>query len=679
MTQVVSPPSRTHEDSVSLDGGSLARLLGAPAELELVHVELALGRADFDDAAARCLARARLGLALPAELIGRVMVGVSQGQIFVSLGRAAGAEVAPYLEEAVRRKRYGFDAVGVQQLCLAALLLESFGRLDAARATLLPQLRTAARKPWLGLWTREILRDVARRIGDVHLSALCEQFLEPAAVPLPSSLIDEMLKATPEEVINGLRASAPALVLPGVPMRVAPKVGRNDPCLCGSGRKYKKCCEASGGTQRSISYAQQLHDLAPHLTYAQIGRFSRKHLAMLDPQRLTSKALVALMREWAGHREYRRAAQVVGELAVRDASDASGHAEDLLRDAIHDGCAAEVMPLLGPLLELDADLRLKLALAAEPTLGAELERVALDALRADPREGAEIELAFTLLDARPALGILVARGTLWAERAMDAETLVDSIEDARDTLLLPPGDRARATFDALGGEPKAHAERETERAAHGALATTAADLQQRLSSATGRIAQLQRQVAESERALQSASAKDTSLHMPAPSAAPEQLARLHGKVDELKGLLRERNAERAELRRQLEEAAQEAPRSDPKRRAPSDEEDPLEAAYDAPLGRTVLVPRFPTAFEAELGRLPRHVAADAMRTAGALASGDPASWRGVKQAKNMRRPVLMARVGIHHRLVFLVEQGALEVTHLIARAELEQVLQRLRG
>jgi len=24
--------------------------------------------------------------------------------------------------------------------------------------------------------------------------------------------------------------------------RDAPKVGRNDPCLCGSGKKYKKCC-----------------------------------------------------------------------------------------------------------------------------------------------------------------------------------------------------------------------------------------------------------------------------------------------------------------------------------------------------------------------------------------------------------------------------------------------------
>jgi uncharacterized protein YchJ len=27
--------------------------------------------------------------------------------------------------------------------------------------------------------------------------------------------------------------------------RSEPKVGRNDPCPCGSGKKYKKCCGAS--------------------------------------------------------------------------------------------------------------------------------------------------------------------------------------------------------------------------------------------------------------------------------------------------------------------------------------------------------------------------------------------------------------------------------------------------
>jgi len=25
-------------------------------------------------------------------------------------------------------------------------------------------------------------------------------------------------------------------------VRAAPKIGRNDPCPCGSGKKYKKCC-----------------------------------------------------------------------------------------------------------------------------------------------------------------------------------------------------------------------------------------------------------------------------------------------------------------------------------------------------------------------------------------------------------------------------------------------------
>ena len=30
----------------------------------------------------------------------------------------------------------------------------------------------------------------------------------------------------------------------GQPVRVEQKVGRNDPCPCGSGKKYKKCCGA---------------------------------------------------------------------------------------------------------------------------------------------------------------------------------------------------------------------------------------------------------------------------------------------------------------------------------------------------------------------------------------------------------------------------------------------------
>ncbi len=34
------------------------------------------------------------------------------------------------------------------------------------------------------------------------------------------------------------------LLNPPVPVRVEKKPGRNEPCPCGSGKKYKKCCGA---------------------------------------------------------------------------------------------------------------------------------------------------------------------------------------------------------------------------------------------------------------------------------------------------------------------------------------------------------------------------------------------------------------------------------------------------
>jgi len=38
-----------------------------------------------------------------------------------------------------------------------------------------------------------------------------------------------------------LSGTVPANI-PGKPHKAAPRPGRNDPCSCGSGRKYKQCC-----------------------------------------------------------------------------------------------------------------------------------------------------------------------------------------------------------------------------------------------------------------------------------------------------------------------------------------------------------------------------------------------------------------------------------------------------
>jgi hypothetical protein len=51
--------------------------------------------------------------------------------------------------------------------------------------------------------------------------------------------------ATPERAEIGVLTSGPfprLVAVPPEPADSAAKVGRNDPCPCGSGRKYKKCC-----------------------------------------------------------------------------------------------------------------------------------------------------------------------------------------------------------------------------------------------------------------------------------------------------------------------------------------------------------------------------------------------------------------------------------------------------
>ncbi|HEY0990425.1 MAG TPA: hypothetical protein VGD80_25405 [Kofleriaceae bacterium] len=83
--------------------------------------------------------------------------------------------------------------------------------------------------------------------------------------------------------------------------------------------------------------------------------------------------------------------------------------------------------------------------------------------------------------------------------------------------------------------------------------------------------------------------------------------------------------------------------------------------------------------EAAFESVPRDVGAIAMRTIGALAAGDGAAWRNVKQAKDMPQQVIIARVGIHHRLLLRTDEGPLEILDLVTRQSEDVALKRLRS
>jgi hypothetical protein len=112
--------------------------------------------------------------------------------------------------------------------------------------------------------------DQSPRQLDVH-KMVRETLAALERLPVARQRLREAIPAYPQDLEAEIRASLdPAEAYSQIPGRTSPKrpaqrtaqpaVGRNDPCLCGSGRKYKKCCLMSGAaaassTMRSVEPA----------------------------------------------------------------------------------------------------------------------------------------------------------------------------------------------------------------------------------------------------------------------------------------------------------------------------------------------------------------------------------------------------------------------------------------
>jgi len=684
--------------SFTLDSDSFGQLLSKTWLCRPEHIRAALDRADYDDAAIRALACRALGLALPSQLIADVLVGVERPDVFLVLGRQIASDDVEPLRDLLRRGRIANNPSGVEQTAYTSFVLWKLTGADEG-AVLAPRLRSMVRTRWLSPRAAGVALWLGRQINDPHVQTI---FVErhgeigDELVEIVSKFMLELWSMSIEEVVALLPERAFDAMLSGVPVRAAPRVGRNEPCPCGSRKKFKRCCAdkpeaaaASAGPSR----VERLRAVEPRLGREQILQLSRADLAQLDLTRLREGTVIDVMRQQAELRDWSRAALSVDELTRRrDVEFADGHLEDVIYEAIMARQYDAAEALLGRLRDRDtaARPRLEIALATRgPDVLAKLEAAALASLTEESTIPA-IELAFTTLRATPALGILIARGAFQDRGALDSETLLDAIEEARDKLLLPPGDPAQDQFDALGGlredAPNA-ADAEAERAQ---LTHTAAELRASLDDASERLAALQRQVADRERDLARAerAAAESSQRSTQTTSGERDRRAERDKIDELQALIREGNSERADLRRQLAGATggrADAPTSAPaaaRRHAklgPEDDaDDDVEALPIATAGRALLFPQFAAGAKAALESVPRNVAAIAMRTLAALAAGDAAAWGAIKQAKDMRRQVLMARIGIHHRLLFRTDDGALEVLDVVTRESLRTTLKRLR-
>jgi hypothetical protein len=500
----------------------------------------------------------------------------------------------------------------------------------------------------------------------------------------------------PGNPLRVLPEAAPKRWVTGYTVRQkSPTAGRNDPCPCGSGKKYKKCCLGKDETTAPSEPPEP-----ELLTVEQLGELRPQQLRRLDPDKLNSMQLVVAYRRLADFHWWEAAARLLDVFAMRtDLEDANGHRQDFTLRLLEAGeleLAQRQYAKLSP--EAQDELRLELACARR-------EEGLLDRLEAAARQGllpeattTLVDLAHVLLRHSPALGILVARGALSADRALDSGLLLEATENARDAAALPPfepwwdiwdmmltermGKVRQRTLEEANADVSAYALAELKAATDEAqgLRTELRNLELRLEALASERDALAQAAAPQD--LQQARARATELE--------SERRRLKNKVEQLRGLLSDSQRERTELRQRVATLVQtdaEGPRASEAR--PSASERPTDIGGDAVEAlelddetrfapRRLLVPELTARAKKSLLDLPAHIGRAALACLTELAAGDEASWARVKRLRTVEG-IRSARVGIHYRLLCRVQETELRVLDIVHRRELEVAIGHMRG
>ena len=479
--------------------------------------------------------------------------------------------------------------------------------------------------------------------------------------------------------------------------RAVPKAGRNDPCPCGSGRKFKQCCEGktSTGDQYQVD-GVTVTEATAHpellLTRQKIREMRSYELHALNPKLLLPDLVEDVVIRLVRFREFPRAMEV---LRVIGPDRLSIYAFD---EIAYEFFIAKDIEALRWLVDwapefFSLSFDMEVLLASPPGQMQLLQTRARDAFEAeragDPAASTIFcDLGHAALIADPALGILIARGVLPVSGSVNQPTLMEDIEDARDLLGLDdkePGYQIIDATDQASIDEVRHAID---------LEKVRAETSSRVSQRDAEIKRLKLQIdamqeslTQRENVTERANAKPKE-KSPAPiavPAAPEsaETRELRDHLRRLKDTLKvehdERNRALRDLRAaqdQLRRTSRENP-GNPLVEKTIDRDPQAEDTMSTGVEwerQPLRIPEYGTAFRESLRNHPRQASAAALAVAGRLAGGDPSIWKTVRALK-LRPGTLRVRVAGDYRLLFEIGPAdTLRLVDVILRRDLDRWL-----
>jgi hypothetical protein len=485
--------------------------------------------------------------------------------------------------------------------------------------------------------------------------------------------------------------------------RPIPKLGRNDPCHCGSGKKYKKCCygkdqallrDASqyAGTTRSelkskpglVDDPAVIYNMRPY----EVKRLKPSELG--ENQLLTGYhcALQYGLRELA----FDMLVECEGRPSEREFDP--GHFEDLIEQVLEAGdldLARKIRDHCGEdRWYRPQAIQFRFDLLENPERFEPLEHDCRQSVCGIFDEETDVDepltrLVYDCASRHPALAIVLARAAIASnpDRDLDNAMLLDVIRDARVDLDLEPwNDPAESLFDWIEDrtqlKEKAAAENEEVMRLSSRLEAARAALsekKQALREMEQRVEALGRKAERAREPSQKDDAGGHGIETADPQDREATLQRLRLQVTGLKAAIGEQQEQRGQLRRMLEEERK-------KLSALSKEIPPTEQASPeadtvtvTPSGRPTL-PDYTDAFRKTCESLPPPLAAKAILAAGRFAAHEPAIWQQTTPIKRLPEHYRI-RLSADYRMIVRWRPGkSLRILDVIPRQDLESWIKR---
>ena len=484
--------------------------------------------------------------------------------------------------------------------------------------------------------------------------------------------------------------------------RPIPKLGRNEPCHCGSGKKYKKCCyckdqellrdasQYAGTTRSELKSNPGLVD-DPDVIYS----MRAYELKKLKPSQLSEKQLIAGYQSSLDYGLKELAFDMLIECEKRLDEDEfdHGHFEDFLERVLQMGdldLARKIRDHCGEQAWFRPHaIEFRFDLLENPDRFEPLEQDCRKSVSGIQDEETEVDepltrLVFDCATRYPALAIVFARAAIASNlgHPLDNMMLLDVISDARiDLDLEPSNDPAESLLDWIEGQTLLKEKTEAEN-------KEIKQLSSKLKAARADLTDKKKTLQTMEQTVKELGRKSESARVPTlqddvrlddlDTAAHEErentLIRLRTQVTNLKAEIGEQQKQRSQLRKMLEEEYK-------KRQAitaqsvPAEQVDIDEESIITPSGKHTL-PEYTDAFRKTCESLPSALTAKAILAVGRFAAHEDSIWKQTKSIKRLPEHYRI-RINIDYRmLVHWLPGKSLRILDLIPRQDLESWIKR---